>query len=236
MRVACALAALPVVAASGDEAAPPPTQSESKVEQPISQAERLLFMSNHMERVAPRRRLHYAFRRDGSLEPALTDTVDVDVLAADGATGRSVKVRFLSKGPGSASPSLPHVEGNPALLLYLEREIREMARLTGGRPEYFQRRIRNALAEHAQISEATVTLAGHRIAARRIEIAPYVDDPNRSRFEKFARRSYVFTLSDDVPGVLYSIETRLPATEDAGKAGAMLLDEKMDFRGEQRVD
>ena len=33
-----------------------------------------------------------------------------------------------------------------------------------------------------------------------IRIDPYVDDPARSRFEKFAGRYYVMVLSPEVPG------------------------------------
>jgi len=200
-------------------------------DQPISEAETLLFMSNHLAQVAPQHRLHYTFRKEGTLEAGFSDSVDIDVTGADGASGKRISAHFLNKRDGARAPDLPHVEGNPALLLFLEREIHEMARLTGGRPDYFQRRIRAALADHAETRDASVTVGGKTLAAKQITIAPFAEDPNRARFEKFAGKTYVFLLSNDVPGVLYRVEARVPAGD--APAHPPLLVETMTFSSEQ---
>ena len=44
---------------------------------------------------------------------------------------------------------------------------------------------------------------------REISISPYLDYPNRPRFEKLANKQYLFMLSDSVPGGLYGIRTRI---------------------------
>ena len=46
-------------------------------------------------------------------------------------------------------------------------------------------------------------------------IAPYADDPNRGRFEQYADKQYVFWLSDEVPGGVFGIASRMNAA-DAG--------------------
>ena len=74
---------------------------------------------------------------------------------------------------------------------------------------------------------APVPYRGKTIAAREISIAPYLDDPLRVRFEKYANKTYVFTLSDAVPGGLYAIRTRVAgATPEAAPliADEMVVD------------
>ena len=198
---------------------------------PISDAERLLFVSNHLARVGLHRQLDYGVKKQGSLEAGFDGSAKLDILSRDG-QGKAVDIHFLPGQPDASNPSLPHVEGNPILLLFLERQTREMARLTGGHADYFKRRIRAALAEHAKISDVQVDVGGRSRPAKRIEISPYLEDPNRDRFEKFARESYLFELADGVPGTIYRLEARLPAPDGDAKAAPM-LDETLTFKAEQ---
>ena len=39
--------------------------------------------------------------------------------------------------------------------------------------------------------------------------APFRDDPARSRYEKFAEKTYLFTLSDEVPGRVVELRSEL---------------------------
>ncbi len=100
-------------------------------------------------------------------------------------------------------------EGNPAILYFLERDIREMQRLTGGKANYFRKRIRMAVYEGASMRRLTLPYRGRLVAVQEISIAPYRDDPNRARYEKLANKEYVFLLSDAVPGGLYAIRSRI---------------------------
>ena len=65
---------------------------------------------------------------------------------------------------------------------------------------------------------------GSPVAVREISISPYRDDPNRARFEKLANKTYVFLLSDAVPGGLYGIRTRI---DGESAAAAPLMVEEM---------
>ena len=105
----------------------------------------------------------------------------------------------------SALPEVEEAEGNPVILYFLERDIREMQRLTKGQPNYFRKRIRMAIYQGAPIREVSLPYRGKTVAAREISIAPYLDDPTRARFEKLANKQYVFMLSDAVPGGVYAI-------------------------------
>lgn len=187
----------------------------------ISRAEKLLFMSPQLKDLPSPSRLHYAFLKAGTLEKGFSDTVDVDITdQPDGS--RKGAVRFFSGTRQIRYPDVEHAEGNPVLLFYLEREIREMARLTGGQPNHFRQRIRTALAESAQVKEIDIRYGGQTVTAQQITISPYGADPNRGRFEQLAGKQYVFTLSEKVPGSVYELRGFVPAASGSPKDEAVL--------------
>jgi len=197
--------------------------------QPISQAETLLFMTPHLKDVATPSRLHYAFRKSGTLEQGFSDSVDVDITGQPDGSKKGA-VRFFSGTRQIPYPEVEHAEGNPVLLFYLEREIREMARLTGGAPNHFRQRIRSALAESAQIESVDIRVGDQKITAQRITISPYGSDPNRDRFQnqRLATKQYVFTLSQKIPGLVYQMRGHVPVAADV-TTDAGVLDETLTF-------
>jgi hypothetical protein len=126
----------------------------------------------------------------------------------------------MFSGARAMRPSeVESAQGNPVILYFLERDIREMQRLTQGQAHYFRKRIRMAVFQGATLRELSLPYRGHPVAVREFSIAPYVDDPNRPRYEKLANKQYVFLLSGSVPGGLYGIRTRI----DGESAGASPL-------------
>ena len=111
------------------------------------------------------------------------------------------------------------------VLYFLERDIREMSRLTKGQANYFRKRIRMAVYQGAQIKDVSLPYRGKTVAAREISIEPYLDDPLRARFEKLANKQYVFTLSDAVPGGVYAVRTRIAA--DTAGAAPLIVEEML---------
>ncbi len=193
----------------------------------FSPAERALFMSKHLANVKPPATLRYAYAKRGSMEPGFEDEVKVQLKSRPDKSCCLAAAEFLS---GARRLSLPEVEaadGNPVVLYFLERDIREMNRLTKGQAAYFRKRIRMAVYQGAEIRELTLPYAGKTVAARQIAIAPYVDDPLRVRFENLAGKRYVFTLSDAVPGGVYAMSSSV-----AGAAGAPpLLEDELVIDG-----
>lgn len=188
-----------------------------------SPAERALFMTNHLAGTRPPVTLRYAFSKAGSLEEGFEDKVAVKLKAAPGGTCCVAAAEFLSGPRRLALPEVDQAQGNPAVLYFLERDIREMNRLTKGQQNYFRKRIRMAVYQGAQIQEVSVGYRGKSVPAREIRIAPYADDPLRARFEKLANKTYVFTLSDAVPGGLYAIRTRIAG--ESAEAAPLIVEE-----------
>lgn len=192
----------------------------------FSAAERALFMTDQFAKLRPPMTLRYRFQRSGSLEPAFDDKVSIALKAQQG-SGRCCDAsgEFLS---GERRVQLPPVEGatgNPVTLFFLERDVREMERLTKGKSAYFRKRIRMAIFQGAQQRAVTLNYRGKSVAGQEFTITPYVDDPNRPRFEQLANKRYVFTLSDAVPGGVYAIRALIVDAAKGADAPPLLAEE-----------
>ena len=175
----------------------------------ISPAEKALFVTNHLATLQPPATLRYSFRKSGSLEQGFEDRVSVSLRAQPDGRCCTASAEFLSGSRRLSLPEVESAEGNPVILYFLERDIREMQRLTKGQSNYFRKRIRMAVYQGATMADTSVSYLGRSVAARQITVAPYVDDPLRARFEALAEKRYVFTLSDQVPGGVVSIRSQV---------------------------
>ena len=194
----------------------------------FSAAEQALFIDNQMAALRPPATLRYVYRKIGSLEEAFDDTVDVLLAAQPDGSCCAASAKFFSGARQVPQPEVEGVQGNPAIFYFLERDIKEMERLTKGKANYFRKRIRMAVYQGAVIRDITLPYRGQNVAVREISISPYLDDPNRSRYEKLANKTYVFLMSRAVPGGLYGIRARI----DAGATGQPpLLAEEMLLQG-----
>ncbi|MCD2519653.1 hypothetical protein LQ564_25440 [Massilia sp. G4R7] len=175
--------------------------------QPVSPAEVLLFETDHLARTPAPAALLYDFRKVSNVEPGYSDTVALDLSRENG--HMHARLRFLSGARKRELPDIDDAHGNPVLLGFLEHDIAEMKRLTGGSTTYFRKRIRMALANAAQLSRQPIAFQGKSHEAQVVRIQPYLDDPLHARFEAYIHKTYTFILSDAVPGGVYQISTTL---------------------------
>jgi hypothetical protein len=193
----------------------------AEAEQPISEAEKMLFMTDHLKNVNGPAVIQYHFKRGGQLEATFEDQVKV-VLKKNG-NDKTVAVTFLTGEHKAAElPPVDDATGNPVLKAYLERDLTEMKRLTGGATAYFRKRIRLALVDKAEVKPTTFTYDGKEIKGTEISVRPFVDDPMKQKMEKYVNKNYVFVLSEQVPGGIYQIRTAIPASGkiEGGKGNA----------------
>ena len=196
----------------------------------FSDAENRLFVDDHLRGLSGPTTLEYAYTKRGSLESPVDDIARVIVGPSSTGGGPSVKVEYLTETRKLELSDIDAANANPVVLFFLERDVREMHRLTGGSINYFRKRIRMALAEGGQVQAITLSIGTRRIDATEIHIAPYRDDPARSRYEKFAEKTYIFTLSDDVPGKVVELRSELTAPPDvSGKGREMVIAESLRF-------
>ena len=175
--------------------------------QPISAAETLLFQSNQWHHVHAPVALRYAYKKVSRIEPGFDDEVRVDVSKINPDGSAAVSMQFLTGSRNLKIADLENAQANPALLGFLERDIAEMKRLTGGTTNYFRKRIRMALADGAQMRPVTFSYGGQRLQGQEVSVQPYLDDPLHARFEDYVDKRYVFVLSEQVAGGLYQIRT-----------------------------
>ncbi len=198
-------------------AAPASQAQEAKQEnkQDYSAAEKLLFMSNQLSGVRAPATLRYSFRKTGSFEEGFEDRVVLNFSKQTDGTCCNVKSEFLTGSRQLPVPEAPATEGNPVLLHFLERDIAEMKRLTKGSLNHFRKRIRMAAYQDATVRDASFVYQGKTITGKEISMSPYLDDPNRPKYEKFVRKQYQFLLSEAVPGGVYGIRTQISSEVSA---------------------
>jgi hypothetical protein len=224
-RTAVALAAA-TLALAGTVCAADPSE--------FSVAETKIFVDEHLRGVPASTTLEYTYTKRGSLEDPIDDVARVIVGPASAGGGHSVKVQYLSGTRALELADIDAANANPVILYFLERDIREMHRLTGGSTSYFRKRIRMALAEGGKLAATAVDVGSRRVAATQIRIAPYRDDPARSRYERFADKTYVFTLSDEIPGKVVELHSEVLASPSAaGAAGEIVIAETLRFAGKR---
>ncbi len=189
----------------------------------FSPAERALFMTRHFDGMKPPVTLHYAYSQSGPLSEPFSDKVEIRLQAKSDGACCGASTTFLSGVRKLSLPEVEAAEGNPAVLYFLEREVREMSRVTKGQSSYFRKRIRMAIYQGAKIEDIPAVYKGKPITAQQIAIEPYLDDPLRARFEKYAPKRYVFTMSSAVPGGLVAMRSSVAGEDPAG--APLLLDE-----------
>ncbi|MGH8755571.1 MAG: hypothetical protein ACREU0_07075, partial [Burkholderiales bacterium] len=142
---------------------------------------------------------------------------------------------FLSGSNKIKFPPMEEAKGNPVLLYFLERDIREMKRLTGGHPPYFRKRIRIALADHADVHPVKFVFDGKEVDGKEIKIAPYANDELKERFGKHVGKYYLFTLSDKIPGEVYQLRSVTPDKQSGGSGKKQpLIEETITFNPREK--
>lgn len=207
-RLAALLILPALAAAAGAQSA---TQGSGA--QDYSAAERIVFMTEHLGNLQPPQTLAYRFTRRGSLEPAFEDKVTLHLSPTAAGTCCNGAADFLSAERRLALPEVEDARANPVILYFLEHDVRDMSRLTKGQQNHFRKRIRMAIYRGAKVEERALEYLGRPISARQVLIDPYQDDPNRGRFEQYANKQYVFWLSDEVPGGVFGMATRMNAAQ-----------------------
>ncbi|MBD0275623.1 MAG: hypothetical protein ICV73_27305 [Acetobacteraceae bacterium] len=200
-----AAAAAPLLGGAGDG-------TEGDVRAAMSPAQIALFETPHLASLRPPLRLDYAFRREEGGKEPVDDTIRLALRASAGGDCCDVSPEFLTGPRALPYPPARSFHGNPLLLFALDRDTRELSAATGGTPNWFRNRFRQALATAAEVRPAEVEHEGRRVPATLITLRPYEGEPRAGRYQ---HRLYAFALSEAVPGRIHSIRTELPAEGDA---------------------
>ncbi len=141
-------------------------------------------------------------RAAATLPPEAEDEAALDVTAVQPDGRKRVAFRLFS---GRNERRLEPGQGyrnNPLIVVFLQRDVEQMGRLTGGSPQYFRNRIREAFGRDGAVSAEPVTVAfrERRLEGTKVTVEPFARDPNLLRFPEYARKRYEFVLAPDIPG------------------------------------
>ena len=178
-------------------------------------AENKLWLDNHLGNITEPTSLYYEFEKSGSYEDAFVDSVFLKVVELNEDGTKNTLLDFFTAERKQRIPegNTTNIKGNPVLGIYMNGDVFDMARITGGksnRYKYFLKQIKIALRETAIVEPITFSYKGKDYQGEKIFFTPYVKDPHRRDFEKFADKYYEIVLSDEIPGKLFQITTIIP--------------------------
>jgi hypothetical protein len=215
-----ALLAITAAPARGDDAP-----------RPLSEAQVALFESDHLRDIHHAAQLEYRFHHQahgGKEDGEYDDRIALDLHPRDDG-GKDAWVDFLTGAHHVAYPPLMGFHGNPILMFFLEHDVDEMRRVTGGAATYFRNSIRRAFVDQAVVKPIEVERDGKAMPATEITLAPFAGDSQiATAFPALKDKLYRFVLSQAVPGEVYEITALVP-----GEAGAQpQTEDSMSFADE----
>jgi len=191
----------------------------------LNRAQQLVFVDNHLQGVPQGSSLIYDFNSQTKGVESYSDTVRITVTEVLGNDRRNLEFNFLN-GPHHIdfSPAMGY-SGNPVIIHFLERDISQMARETGGWSGYFRNRIRDAFSHPVSVHDVKIAVAGRDMDGVEVIVEPFATDPNIQNFEAYANKRYEFTFSKQIPGGVYRIHTRVPGEN----GNDIFIDEALTF-------
>lgn len=182
----------------------------------FSPAETKLWFTDHLANINKPGRLYYEFEKSGSYEDGFSDSVFLDILELNEDGSKNAYLDFFSadrKQPISPD-NVTNIRGNPVLGVFMQGDIYEMNRLTEGHWRHFQKMIKIALRESASVEPVSFEFNGKQVDGEKVIFSPYLNDPHRKDFEKFADKRYEIIFSEEIPGKLFQIKTVIPGKTD----------------------
>lgn len=207
--------------------------ADTIAQEQVSDAEKRVFMTDHLKSVTGPATLSYEFTKSGTLEKGFQDKVTLSVKAPANGPGKNCHIDFLAgERQFKGVPDLiENATGNPIILAFLERDLGEMKRITKGQPNYYRKRIRMNLAEKAEIRPVTIKHEGKELAGFDVLLNPFVDDPARSRYEKYSNKTYAITLSEQIPGGLYKMYSIMRERAADAATAKPMIEETLTYIG-----
>ncbi len=197
----------------------------------FSEVNNVLFDSAHLDNIEQPGVLTYEYSKESVIDDSREDTIKVAVSNIRNTGRRDLAFEFFTGKYKRPYEAMENQRGNGVFVLFLEYDIHEMNRLTGGEWRYFQRKIRWAFAEGAEKKEVDINYNGKTVKGTQYIVQPYANDPKNERYKLYAGKYYIFTLSEEIPGEIYQIRTVVPDGENWSEGEPTLVDESITFAG-----
>jgi len=201
----------------------------------FSEVNNVLFDKAHLKNITEESILHYVYKKDHFIDGSREDTIDVIVTNIRNTGRKDTHYEFFTGEFNRPYMDRDNQQGNGVFLFFLEFDVRELDRLTGGKWRYFQRKIRWALAKGATKKEVEIDYNGEKIIGEQYIIQPFINDPKNARYALYANKYYIFTLSEDIPGEIYQVRTIVPDGKKWQEGDEVLSEETVTFSGVDKL-
>ena len=195
-----------------------PSASAGQGDARYSEAQMLLFANEHLRKIGVEAMLHYDFLQSGSATDKIDDQVTLKITAISEHDGRDVQSVFLSGENNRPYTEVKDFRANPLIMLFLQWDSEKMEDAGEGSHHYFRKIIVNAFHDKAQTESVTLQHGKANIEGKRITLKPFNTDKNSRKQLHFLDKQYEFTVSDAIPGGIYSIKTTMPGNVSRDKA------------------
>ena len=191
----------------------------------------VLFDAPHLDKVEAGATLSYRLEHNVSdeqlLGQAFSDDIKVAVDRVSDDGKRDVKVSVFSGDRARPNQNVPGLVGNPLLVIFLDRAVKNYSMIAGGKPAYLKNRFKIELQTSAKVEAKKVSYNGSEVDGYEVSVTPFIRDPARHKMRGYEGSHYKITLSDKVPG--HFVE--MVAVIESPKKGAPRLEERVTFSG-----
>lgn len=195
----------------------------------FSEVNNVLFDKSHMKNIEQPGTITYNYKKESFVEDSRDDHVQVMVSNIRNTGRRDIAFEFFTGEYKRPYEPMENQRGNGVFALYLEYDIHEMQRLTGGEWRYFQRKLRWSFAEGGDKKEVDIDYNGKMVKGIQYTVQPYINDPKNARYKLYANKYYIFTLSEAIPGEIYQVRTVVPDGKTWSEGEPALVDESITF-------
>ena len=192
----------------------------------MSSANIALFIDEHLKTIKEPSRIYYKFQKESTREDNFLGNVVLNIVKVENDNTKHITFRYLKGRNKVRFPPQIGAKGNPVFMLFFERDSRDMQRLTGGNALFFRSRIRHTIAA-TEIKEIEIKYNNQILPAKEISFQPFTKTELKNRVSRYKTKKFIITMSDNIPGFIYKIETFIKDLEDPDD----MVRETLQFQG-----
>ena len=179
----------------------------------MSSANIALFIDEHLKTITEPSRIYYKFSKESTREDNFIGNVVLNIVKVDDDNTKHITFRYLKGRNKVRFPPQIGAKGNPVFMLFFERDARDMQRLTGGNALFFRSRIRHTIAA-TEIKDVELEFQGNNFSGKQISFQPFLETKLKNRVSRYKTKKFVLTMSEEIPGYIFKIETYIKDLDD----------------------
>ena len=179
----------------------------------MSSANVALFIDEHLRTITEPSRIYYKFSKESTREDNFIGNVVLNIVKVDDDNTKHITFRYLKGRNKVRFPPQIGAKGNPVFMLFFERDARDMQRLTGGNALFFRSRIRHTIAA-TEIKDVELEFQGNNFSGKQISFQPFLETKLKNRVSRYKTKKFVLTMSEEIPGYIFKIETYIKDLDD----------------------